>query len=102
SHSSRVVVRLRPGIVRHKTHSSLSCPCECYGAKKGQARRTRSPFAFDRLGLTFTNPFFDYPRKASVGVANLERFGKTVARSLIASPYQVARVAAYWSTDVVG
>src|ERR1039457_2030595 len=43
-----------------------------------------------------------YERNPRLSVPNWPMYGKTVGRSFAATPYHCARIAPYWSTDVVG
>jgi hypothetical protein len=45
---------------------------------------------------------FYYPTKFNTGVVKFARFGKIVGKSAGGTPNQFARVAAYWSSEVVG
>src|SRR6476646_11718565 len=48
------------------------------------------------------SPDFCYPTKFNTGIVKFARFGKIVGKSAVGTPNQLARVAAYWSSDVVG
>src|SRR5580704_779434 len=54
------------------------------------------------LFSTFFRQPLSYPTKFRTGVVKFARFGKMVGRSDVGTPNQFAKVAAYWSSEVVG